>query len=109
MFQNLQGDKAIYTRQNAAGTRRGYECPEERDYYPYWHPTPWKVDLMSVSHLQQNCFSRFFSSMYYLHAVESFYLLFMLHFLLRCHIMNEVITIKFEHAQVTDQFHQELL
>ena len=38
----LDSEGASVTRQDPANQRHGFECSEERDYWPYWHPTPWK-------------------------------------------------------------------
>ncbi|XP_052782188.1 protein DD3-3-like [Mya arenaria] len=64
---------AIHTRQNPNGNRRGYECPEERDYFPYWHPSQWKdiAVLAENSSICSHYKSKSFNTRSYHQCVET--------------------------------------
>jgi len=58
--QKLKGRSAIFTRQNNDGSRYGLECPEERDYWPYWGHSSWKDIAILTDY--QDC-QKIFSSL----------------------------------------------
>ena len=74
--RHLRGQDARFTRQENNGARYGYECNEERDYYPYWHPTIWKDiaiftdDLSRCDYYQQE--SENVKGRWYCHVSDEF-------------------------------------
>lgn len=54
--------KATRTRQeNNENNPHGFECEEERDYYPYWHPSPWRDIAILTSNTDRCSYFKEFS------------------------------------------------